>query len=385
MITRQLSFPEDYSFFLFGARGTGKSSLLQNRFVGIPHLYIDLLRPRDFDTYSLQPEILSQQLEVADVKWVIIDEVQKITRLLDLVHYHIEKSGLRFVLCGSSARKLRHGGANLLAGRAFTRYLFPFTNVELAADFSLAHVLAWGSLPGMFQFDHDVQRIEFLTAYTHTYLHEEILQEQVIRKLDPFRKFLNVSAQMSGQIINYSKIAREIGSTATTVQTYFQILEDTLVGLVLTPWNGSVRKRQSASPKFYYFDTGVVRALNQTLEIPLRHGTYAFGIAFEHFLINEIHRLLTYQNITFQLSYLRTKSNVEVDLIIERPGQPTILIEIKSTDKISDDDISRVQALSKDIPQSISYCLSLDPLVRKSGNVICMPWQRGLKEIGVIV
>lgn len=384
MIKRLISFPEDYSFFLFGARGTGKSSLLHSRFADIPHLYIDLLRPRDFDTYSLRPDTLSEQLEVVNAEWVIIDEVQKLPRLLDLVHYHIERTQHKFVLCGSSARKLRHGGANLLAGRAFTRHLFPFTSIELGLDFNLDDILSWGALPGIMQFLTRAKRIDFLTAYTNTYLHEEILQEQVIRKLDPFRKFLHVSAQMSGQVINYSKIAREIGSTAPTVQTYFQILEDTLVGQILPAWDGSVRKRQSTNPKFYYFDTGVLRALTHLLEIPLKQGTYAYGIAFEHFLVNEIHRLLSYQNTTFQLSYIRTKHNVEVDVILERPGITTALIEIKSSGNITEEDIAHLQSIGPDFPKSVSYCLSLDPKARKIGNVICLPWQDGLQELGLI-
>jgi uncharacterized protein len=384
MIKRLISFPEDYSFFLFGARGTGKSHLLRKRFADIPHLYVDLLRPKDFDTYSLRPDTLSEQLDMLNAEWVIIDEVQKLPRLLDLVHYHIERTRHKFVLCGSSARKLRHGGANLLAGRAFTRHLFPLTSVELGQDFNLNDVLSWGALPGILQFTTAAKRIEFLTAYTHTYLHEEILQEQVIRKLDPFRKFLHVSAQMSGQVINYSKIAREIGSTAPTVQTYFQILEDTLVGQILPAWDGSVRKRQSASPKFYYFDTGVLRALTHLLEIPLKQGTYAYGIAFEHFLVNEIYRLVSYQNRTFQLSYLRTRHSVEVDIILEQPGMTTALIEIKSTGNITEEDVAHLQSLGPDIPNSTCYCFSLDPKARRIGRTICLHWQDGLREIGLI-
>jgi len=338
MLLRGISLPKNYSFFLFGPRGTGKTTLLKSEFTSKDVLYIDLLQPRNFTTYSRDPEVLSEQLALKRYSWVVIDEVQKVPALLDLAHYHIESSEVYFALSGSSARKIKYGSANLLAGRAFTRNLFPFTYSELGTDFDLSETLHWGTLPKIIKFKTDDMRIQFLDAYTQTYLQQEILQEQVIRKLDPFVKFLNVAAQMSGDIINYTKIASEIGSTTPTVKSYFQILEDTLIGLILPAWNQSIRKRQASNPKFYFFDNGVQRALSLNLESQLVEGTYAYGQAFEQFVINEINRMLSYTNRSFNLSHLRTGSGAEIDLIVECSGKQTLFVEIKSKKNISKSD-----------------------------------------------
>lgn len=385
MFNRILQFPQNSSFFLFGARGTGKTFLLKHRFPPSKALYIDLLDPEQNDIYTLHPKTLVEQLEAlpSNIEWVIIDEIQKIPKLLDLVHQQIESSRFKFALSGSSARKLKHGGANLLAGRAFVLHLFPLTARELGETFSLEKALTWGTLPRLFTLENDNERREFLRAYAHTYLKEEILQEQIVRKLQPFRRFLFVAAQMSGRIINFSKIAREIGASTPTVQSYFEILQDTLVGFLLEPFHESVRKRQSGNPKFYFFDTGVQRALENTLTVDLKPQTYAYGIAFEHFLINEINRLQSYGKKDFRLTYLRTKDGVEIDLILERPGDKRALIEIKSSNRIMEDDVRALNSLGKDISNSESFCLSLDPTPKKLGRVLCLPWQKGLEALGL--
>lgn len=384
MFNRKLKFSDKSSFFLFGARGTGKTYLLKQRFSASDSLYIDLLDADENEAFNLRPKTLVERLGAvsANVKWIIIDEVQKIPKLLDLVHQQIEDSRFKFVLSGSSARKLKHGGANLLAGRAFVYNLFPLTTQEIANSFSLQSVLEWGSLPGVFAFVDSRDKRNFLRTYAHTYLREEIIQEQIIRKLDPFRRFLNVAAQMSGRIINFSKIASEIGASSPTVQTYFQILEDTLIGFLLEPFNESIRKRQSGNPKFYFFDTGVQRALENTLTVELKPQTYAYGIAFEHFIINEINRLQSYSEKDFRFSYLRTKDGVEIDLIIERPGLKRALVEIKSTERVNEDDLRPLQSISKDISNSEAFCLSRDPIPKKINNILCLPWQQGLIELG---
>lgn len=384
MFNRKLELSDKSSFFLFGARGTGKTYLLKQRFSASDSLYIDLLDADENEAFNLRPKTIVERLGAvsANVKWIIIDEVQKIPKLLDIVHQQIEDSRFKFVLSGSSARKLKHGGANLLAGRAFVYNLFPLTTQEIANSFSLQSVLEWGSLPGVFAFEDSRDKRNFLRTYAHTYLREEIIQEQIIRKLDPFRRFLNVAAQMSGRIINFSKIASEIGASSPTVQTYFQILEDTLIGFLLEPFNESIRKRQSGNPKFYFFDTGVQRALENTLTVELKPQTYAYGIAFEHFIINEINRLQSYSEKDFRFSYLRTKDGVEIDLIIERPGLKRALVEIKSTERVTEDDLRPLQSISKDISNSEAFCLSRDPIPKKINNILCLPWQQGLIELG---
>lgn len=385
MFDREIKFPENNSFFLFGARGTGKTFLLKNRFDASQALYIDLLDPDHNQTYSLRPRTLVEQIAALpeETEWVIIDEIQKAPALLDLVHQQIEASRFKFAMSGSSARKLKHGAANLLAGRAFVNNIFPLTARELGDRFSLTSVLAWGTLPRIFALGSVDDKRDFLRTYTHVYLKEEVTAEQLVRRLDPFRRFLFVAAQMSGQIVNFSKIAREVGASTPTVQTYFQILEDTLVGFLLEPFHESIRKRQRENPKFYFFDTGVQRALNNTLTVELRPQTYAFGLAFEHFVINEINRLQSYAKKDYRFSYLRTKDGAEIDLLIERPGLKRALVEIKSTERITEDDVRTLQHLGKDIVNSEAFCLSLDSTAKKIGDVLCLPWQRGLTEIGL--
>jgi len=385
MVNRELKIPENNSFFLFGARGTGKTHLLRGRFPGDSGHYIDLLNPDQNELFNLRPNALTGQLTALkpDVEWVIIDEIQKAPKLLDIVHQQIETTRIKFALTGSNARKLRHGSANLLAGRAFVLHLFPFTARELADGFSLPSALAWGTLPRAVTIDNDEDRRDFLRSYAHTYLQEEITQEQIVRRLDPFRRFLVVAAQMSGQIINFSKIAREIGSSSVTVQSYFQILEDTLIGMLVEPFHESVRQRQRGNPKFYFFDTGVQRALNNTLQVALVPQTYAFGVAFEHFIVNEIQRLQSYGKKDFRISYLRTKDGVEIDLIVERPGMKRALIEIKSTERITDEDIRSLILLGKDVANSEAFCLSRDPMARRIDAVTCLPWQEGLIQLGL--
>lgn len=385
MFNRLIKFSKNNSFFLFGARGTEKTYLLKDHFKPARALYIDLLAPDQNETYSLRPQTLAEQLAALGSKteWIVIDEIQKIPKLLDVVHQQIESSRFKFALSGSSARKLKRGDADLLAGRAFVNYLFPLTAREIGESFSLAAALTWGTLPRLFALTSDEDKRDFLRTYTHTYLKEEITVEQVVRRLDPFRRFLVVAAQMSGQIINFSKIAREVGASAPTVQTYFEILEDTLVGFLLEPFYESIRKRQRDNPKFYFFDTGVQRALNHTLTVELKPQTYAFGLAFEHYVVNEINRLQSYAKKNYRLSYLRTKDGVEIDLIVERPGLKRALVEIKSTARVTEDDVRALQHLGKDLTNSEAFCLSLDATPKKIGAVRCLPWQRGLEEIGM--
>jgi predicted AAA+ superfamily ATPase len=385
MFNRLIRFPGKNSFFLFGARGTGKTFLLKQRFSASRALFIDLLNPDQTEIYSLRPQTLTEQLQALGkgIEWVILDEIQRVPKLLDLVHQQIESSRFKFVLSGSSARKLKHGGANLLAGRAFVNHLFPLTAQEIGEQFSLEAALEWGTLPRLFSLDTVEEKQDFLRTYAHTYLQEEITQEQIVRRLDPFRRFLIVAAQMSGQIINFSKIAREVGASTPTVQSYFQILEDTLIGFLLEPFHESIRKRQRENPKFYFFDTGVVRSLSNTLTVKLKPGTYAFGVAFEHFVLNEVVKLQSYKKKDFRLSYIRTKDNVEIDLIIERPGVPRALVEVKSTGFVTEEDVRALVLLGRDIPNSEAFCLSLDPTARKISGVWSLPWQKGLQEIGL--
>lgn len=385
MFNRLIHLPRSSSFFLFGPRGAGKTSLLKDRLRDPSVFYVDLLDPETFQNLGLRPKALVEQLLALPprVEWVVIDEIQKLPSLLDVVHQQIESGRRRFALTGSSARKLRHGSANLLAGRAFVNYLFPLTARELGEAFSLEAALRWGTLPRLFALEGEEDKRDFLRSYAHVYLQEEITQEQIVRKLEPFRRFIYTAAQMSGQIVNFSRIAREAGTTVPTVQSYFQILEDTLVGFLLEPFHESVRKRQRGNPKFYFFDTGVQAALSHSLTVGLAPRTYAFGVAFEHFLVNEINRLQSYAKKDWRLSYMRTKDGVEIDLIVERPGLKRALVEIKSTERVGPEEVRALKRLGPDIPNAEAFCLSLDPAPKVIDGVSCLPWKRGLAELGL--
>ncbi len=383
MVNRSLKLNKSNSLFLFGARGTGKTTLINAQLSGGRVFKIDLLKEEDEELYRREPAQLSKLVDSNRYDWIVIDEIQKLPKLLDRIHYEIERSSVRFALTGSSARKLKRGAANLLAGRAFTHHLFPFTAQEMGKRFSLESALRFGSLPKLESIRDEESKCDYLNNYVSTYLAEEIVAEQIVRKIPPFRDFLKIAAQANGTLINYSKIGGDIGVDDKTVHSYFDILEDTLIGFHLRPFHRSIRKRQRAAPKFYLFDTGVRRALEKSLRVPLEPGTYAYGKAFEHRVILEAFWANSYGKLDYEFSYLRTKDDAEIDLIIERPGMPTALVEIKSSARIDSRELRPLLALAKDFKNSEAFCLSLDPRERKEDGITCMPWQRGLRELGL--
>ena len=348
-------------------------------------MWLDLLVPDQEDRYARRPQELVDQLATMSPApdWVVIDEVQRVPKLLSVVHHLIETRRQRFALTGSSARKIKRGGADLLAGRALVRNLFPFTSVELGSGFHLQSALTHGSLPGLQEIDSNDDRAAFLRAYALTYLKEEIWAEQAVRKLDPFRAFLEVAAQCNSELINYTRIARDVSVDTKTVQSYFAILADTLLGFLLEPYHASVRKRQTQAPKFYFFDPGVKRALDRTLTVEVRPHTFAYGKSFEHWVVIEAVRRSAYLDNDFRFSYLRTKDGAEIDLVVERPGAPTALIEIKSTESVSRDDVRMLERFRADMRHTHAYCLSLDPIAKRLGNVEALPWSKGLDAIGL--
>jgi predicted AAA+ superfamily ATPase len=382
------------SFFLFGARGTGKSTLIHNLLGNADALWIDLLDPDLEDRYSRHPAALLEQVRarhrdsvVGLWDWIVIDEIQKVPRLLDVVHAILESrefTSPKFALTGSSARKLRHGGANLLAGRAFVQNLHPLTFLELGDSFDLDSTLNWGSLPEIFQLQDDGQRRDYLTSYGRTYLREEVWNEHLVHKLEPFRQFLEVAAQASGQPVNASAIARDVGVDDKTVRKYFQILEDTLLGFFLEPFSRSVRKRQLQASKFYFFDLGVQRSLERSLRQHIVPGTFAFGRAFEHFIVLEMIRLNDTFRLDHRFSHLRTKDGVEIDLVVERPGEPPALVEIKSSNRTTRHDSRHLLPFLADIPGAVGYCISLDPLEREIDGIRHLPWRKAFQELGLI-
>ena len=385
MVKRLVKLSKTRSFFLFGPRSTGKTTLLKSTYSSSDNLWVDLLNTKTEHLLRRNPENLESLINTSPNRdFVIIDEIQKNPDLLNVVHRLMTEKKQRFILTGSSARKLKRGAANLLAGRASSYSCHPLTSLELKEDFDLFSTLRFGSLPELYSLD-DEDKKDFLRAYVDTYFKEEIVAEQLIRNLAPFKNFLEIAAQSNTKIINVNKIANEIDVDHTTARNYFSILEDTLVGYLLPAYHTSLRRRQRLKPKFYYFDLGVQRALTHRLEVPLTEGNYEFGAAFEHFLILEIKRLSDYFRPDWQLSYYQTADNSEVDLLIERPGEKTVLLEIKSTQQISSIDQQKLIGFKKiatDFPNSDSYIVSRDSTSQlQEDSIQYIYWENLLQKL----
>ena len=383
MLKRLQKLDKKYSFFLFGARGTGKTTLLNQIFSKKQSLWINLLSFKEENRFRQDPDLLTELIEENSYKRVIIDEVQKIPKLLDVVHLEIEKNkNIQFILTGSSARKLKKGMANMLAGRLFTFKLHPLTHLEWKGHFHLQSVLEVGTLPMLIQYKNIKEKSRYLESYIQTYLKEEVLVEQLIRKIKPFRNFLEISAQCNGRIINYSRIARELRVDYTTVQSYFDILTDTYLGFYLNSFHRSVRKQQNKAPKFFLFDTGIVRALLNKTKIPLKKGNYEYGSAFEHFIILELIRLNSYYEANLKFSYLRDSNGQEIDLIIQKPSGEEILVEIKSTDIIRREHGKVLRKMMTLWDRSCTAQIwSNDTKNRKVDNIYCYHWKTALKKV----
>lgn len=326
MYKRLLSAPE-HSFFLFGPRGTGKTTWLRQC---LPDArWYDLLR-NDLHLRLLKdPSLFRREVEATAGGWIVIDEVQKLPRLLDEVHGLIAEHGsrYRFALSGSSARKLRRMDVNLLAGRVINRTFFPLTLAELGAGpFRLDEMLATGLLPGLRS--HPEYAIDVLEAYVANYLREEIQQEALVKDIDSFARFLEVAALMNGQVVNVSGIARDAGVARPTVQRYFETLVGTLVGAWLPAWKPRRKVKEVSHPKFYFFDTGVVRALLGRLREPLEGAER--GHLLETLVFHELRSHVAYSGQGGELAYWSNPSRSEVDFVWTR-GTSAVGIEVKAS------------------------------------------------------
>jgi len=332
-IPRFLTCP-DRSFFLFGPRGTGKSTWLQQ---ALPDAFrIDLLDSSLFLELSRAPHRLEALIGSRPTgAWVVLDEIQKIPPLLDEVHRLMELRRWRFALCGSSARKLRRGGANLLAGRALTLSMESFSAAELGDAFKLDFALNWGLLPFVQQ--EPAAAADILAAYVNTYLKEELQAEGLIRNVPPFVRFLAVAGQMNGQAVNSQNIAREAGVARSTVDTYFAVLTDTLVGHFLPAWRPRLKVREAAQPKFYWFDPGPARGAAGLLRDPADRLWQ--GTALETLIYHELRVYNEVSRKQRRISYYRTPAGVEVDFIIETaPRKPdtaprVVALEVKRAER----------------------------------------------------
>lgn len=370
------------SAFLLGARGTGKTYLARQFMKDRRGLTFELLKGETFTRYLTHPEYFRHEIEAAlsdDCLTVYVDEVQKLPRLLDEVHQLLsEHQGrVRFLLTGSSARKLKRIGANMLAGRAYTSRLFPLTFLEHSLPIGAA--LHFGSLPGVITSE---QPSLALRAYYDTYLKEEIIAEAVTRKLDVFTRFLEIAAQYDGKPVNNSHLARTIGSTPNTIASYYEILEQTLVAIRLPGWSRSPRKQLLQAPKYYFFDCGVLNAIRGELSIAPQPETLRYGNLFENYIINEFFRLNQYYQRDYTFSYWRTKDDQEVDLVCSSGSfDSPVAVEIKSSMQPNQADFKHLKVFSQDYPHSKLYCLCNTPRAFVLDGVHVHPWQEGIKLI----
>jgi len=383
MFSRITKPSKSQSFFLFGPRGSGKSTLLRHLFANERPLWIDLLEQRLEFQLKSNPDHLLELWKAQKSRWVVIDEVQKVPELLDVVHRGIEKHKIHFALTGSSARKLKRGGANLLANRAASYSLSPLSALELGESFDLQQALTTGLLPRFWdQPLSDADRVRALYAYVDTYLKEEVASEQLVRNLDPFRRVLISAAQSNAKIVNYSAIERDAGVAHTQAERHMEILVDTWIGRYLEPFDTSIRKRQSKKSKFYFFDPGVVRALTQLAGESLNPSTYEYGGLFETFVINEFFKLTQAMERRWRLSYFRTKDDVEIDLILEKPRGAPILVEIKSgTGAPPTQAITQLRKVGAELKSREIYLLSNARAASDIDGVQCLHWRDGLQRI----
>lgn len=369
------------SAFLFGPRQTGKSTWLKTHYPQA--LYINLLSKKVFDDYLLKPNALESDIEIFRRKHkshvVIIDEIQKIPALLDEVHNQIElDKKLRFILTGSSARKLKRSGANLLGGRASWQNMFPLVYPEIRSQLKtiddLERRLERGGLPSVFDSNRP---FEDLDDYVQIYLNEEIKAEGLVRNHEGFHRFLLTSALTNAKQVNFTEVANDSQVPPRTVHDYFQILEDTLVGFMLAPFTETPSRKAISSAKFYLFDTGVANALLGRTS--LRVGTPEFGDLFEHFIISEVRAYISYRKQKVQMYYWRSTSKFEVDLILKTPTQ-MIAIEIKSKSNITARDCKGLMALTEDHPKAKKVVITLEGRHHLLENKVeCIPVLEFLK------
>jgi predicted AAA+ superfamily ATPase len=353
--------------FLFGPRSTGKSTEIQKQ-LSEHAILINLLRT------GLQSRLLSAPGTLEEVidgmnekrsKLIVIDEIQKIPALLDEVHRLIEEREFRFLLSGSSARRLKASGVNLLGGRAWIARMHPLTFAELP-DFNLDRMLRFGGLPHVV---HSSYPEDELDAYVATYIDEEIKMEGLVRKIPSFIEFLKLAALSNSQLLNFSKISNDSGVSSTTIREYYQILEDTLIGTMLLPWKQSRKRKPVATAKFYFFDTGVCHMLAGTQTID--RNSDLFGKSLEHWFYMELCAYKSYRNLKIPLYFWRSQDHYEVDFILN----DLVAIEVKATKKISQEDFRGINALKEEALPLQYYIISNDPVDAVKDGVSCLHWR----------
>ncbi len=374
---QNLSLSSQDTCFLWGPRQTGKSTLLKALF---PHsTRFDLLLSTEYQQLLRSPSIIREQCLAAgldgdsQIDPIIIDEIQKIPVLLDEIHWLMENKGLRFILCGSSARKLKRGHANLLGGRAIRYELYPLVSSEIPG-FSLIKALNSGLIPRHYNAAKPARRIQ---SYVGDYLKEEIVAEALTRNIPAFSRFLEIAALSNGEILNYTNIARECGVSSPTVKEYCQILEDTLIGRHLPAFRKRKKRRLITSPKFYFFDLTPVIHLSHRGKI--EPGSELFGRAFEHFIWMEITAHSSYSELFYPLAFWRTSAGLEVDFIL---GDHEISIEVKATASANSSHLKGLRRFKEEYSTRRSILVSLDSNPRNTEDQIeILPWEIFLKQL----
>lgn len=374
MFSRILSLNEasTESIFFWGARQTGKSTLLKQLFPAAH--YYDLLLSDEYSRLRFRPALLREECEMLDEgELVIIDEVQKIPALLDEVHWLMTERNLRFILCGSSARKLRRCGANLLGGRAILKTLFPLVSAEIP-DFDIDVALNNGMLPRHYLIKDPRQRLE---AYVGDYLQQEIVAEAVVRRIDSFTRFLQVAALSDAEILNYTKIASDCGVSSKSVKEYFSILEETMLGYHIPAYSKVIRRKLVAAPKFYFFDVGIPNYLMK--RIPLKSGSSEYGHALEHLICQELKAYLSYRGIDKNLSYWRTSDHrYEVDFIV---GDAEVAIEVKSSETVDSSETRGLRAFAEEHPSARLIIVSMEQRPRRHKDIEIWPAREFLRKL----
>ena len=351
MYPRLLQPPPKQSFFLFGPRGVGKTAWLNQQFPGA--LFFDLLDSQIYTRLLAGPERLGDQIPTGYQDWVVVDEVQRVPELLNEVHRLIESRKLRFVLTGSSARKLRRRGVNLLAGRALTRHMHPFTALELGSDFDLKRALQYGCLPMAATSDNPQ---EYLKSYAATYLREEVQQEGLTRNIAAFGRFIEVASFSQGSVLNMAAVARDCAVSAKVAEDYFSILEDLLIAVRLPIFARRAKRRLVAHPKFYYFDAGVFQTIRP--RGPLDAPELIHGPALETLFLQQARALNDYKDLGYGLHYWRTATGDEVDFVLY--GERGLrAFEIKMSETVRTDDLRSLLRFRQDFPEAQVHLLYL--------------------------
>jgi predicted AAA+ superfamily ATPase len=374
-----IQLPARQSTFLWGPRKTGKSTYLKTRFPG--SVVYDFLKTDLFLELSRKPALLREQLlarkagELAHP--VILDEVQKVPKVLDEVHWLIENTGMRFILCGSSARKLKRGQANLLGGRAWRYEMFPLTSIEIGIhDLDLLRALNHGLIPVHYLQDNYRKSLK---AYVGDYLKEEVFDEGLTRNIPAFSRFFDAMGYSHGQLTNYSNIARECGVDSKTVKEYYQILIDTLLGTRVEPF----KKRQDRqvigkASKFYLFDVGAAGEITKR-QIPGEKGEW-FGQAFEHFIFMEICAHRSYSELGYAVNFWRTKSGLEVDFIL---GGGEVAVEVKGASRVDPRDFKPLEAFIETYSPRGAYIVCNETMRRIHRGITVIPWREFLQELWI--